>query len=144
MIVVLFGQPNSGKTTLASKLSRELDFVNIDGDLLRTIFNDKDFSREGRLNNLKRASDTAAILEATGIHVVMSLVYPYKEAREYLNNLCKEVIWIYLKYEGIRGRENYHVKDFDVPSDVFTINTTILSIPECVKLIENEIYSKLS
>lgn len=149
MIIVLFGQPNSGKTTLANYLtnpwtSKFGPFFHIDGDLLRHIFNDKDFSREGRLNNLKRASDTAVILEATGIRVILSLVYPYKEARDYLNSLTEGIIWIYLTYDIPRGREEYHVKDFDIPQNVLTLNTSELSIPECVKLIENEITSKIS
>jgi len=144
MIIVLFGQPNSGKTTLANVLEKELYIDNIDGDLLRKIFNDQDFSREGRLNNLKRASDAAVILEALDISVVLSLVYPYKEARDYLTSIGKEVIWIYLTYNEVRGRENYHVQDFDVPTNVLTLDTSKLSITECIKIIKNEINSKIS
>jgi adenylylsulfate kinase-like enzyme len=149
MIVVLFGQPNSGKTTLANYLtnpwtSKHGPFFHIDGDLLRHIFKNKDFTRQGRLNNLKQASDTAVILESTGIRVMLSLIYPYKEARNYLNSLTTDVIWIYLTYDEPRGREMYHVKDFDIPTDIFTLNTSNLSIPECIKLIQNEIDSKIS
>lgn len=144
MIVVLFGQPNSGKTTLANKLLKNTNHANIDGDLLRILFNNKDFSREGRMSNLKRASDTAVIMEAMGISVILSLVYPYKEARDYLDSLTKDVVWVYLTYSETRGREEYHVKDFDIPQNVLTLNTSELSIEECIKLIENEITSKVS
>ena len=58
MIVVLFGQPCSGKTTLA----KELKAYNIDGDKLRTVFTNKDYSKEGRIKNLNRASDIAHYL----------------------------------------------------------------------------------
>ena len=58
MIVVLFGQPCSGKTTLA----KELKAYNVDGDKLRTIFTNKDYSKEGRIKNLNRASDIAHYL----------------------------------------------------------------------------------
>lgn len=144
MILVLFGQPNSGKTTLANKLVKSLNLVNIDGDLLRHVFNDKDFSRAGRLKNLNRASDMAAVMEAMGMNVVLSLVYPYQEARDYLNTIGQDVQWIYLTYTGERGREAYHVPDFEVPSDVITLDTSKLSVSECIKTIEREIYFKIS
>jgi hypothetical protein len=75
---------------------------------------------------LNRASDIAAYLDSKGMDVVMSLVYPYIEARIYLNELVPNVKWIYLTYKGERGRENFHVKDFDYPigEDVITIDTT--------------------
>ena len=64
MIILIYGQPNSGKTTLAQKLKTYLhkrypchDIHNVDGDVVRTLFNNKDFSREGRLKNLKTISD---------------------------------------------------------------------------------------
>lgn len=146
MIIVLFGQPNSGKTTLANKLVKTFDLINIDGDLLRWIFNDHDYTRNGRINNLQRASDLAIKYAKMDFNadVVLSLVYPYQEARDYLNNLHPNIVWIYLTYDGIRGREEYHVKDFDIPKDVLTINTSDYSINECLNIISNEIGSKLS
>ena len=84
MIVVLFGQPNSGKTTLAKKLK---GFTYLDGDELRELYHNKDFSYEGRLRNLNRASDIALFLHSRGEDVCLSLVYPYREAREYLRSL---------------------------------------------------------
>jgi adenylate kinase family enzyme len=125
MIVVLFGQPASGKTTLAKKLI-DNNFHHIDGDSLRDVFKNKDYSREGRIKNLNRASDIATYLDSKGMDVVMSLVYPYLEARTYLNDLVPDVKWIYLTYKGERGRENFHVTDFDYPigENVITIDTT--------------------
>jgi adenylylsulfate kinase-like enzyme len=75
MIIALFGQPGSGKTTLATQL--EADF-HIDGDHLRTMFKNTDYSKQGRINNLNRASDIATYLHYNGNKVVLSLVYPYK------------------------------------------------------------------
>lgn len=145
MIIVFFGQPHSGKTTLASCLANEsISSLHIDGDKLRDLFQNRDFSREGRIRNLNRASDIAVYVNSLGIDVILSLVYPYKETRDYLDSLCKEVTWIYLVYDEIRGREKFHVKDFDVPSDVMTINTSEYSIEECFKVIENEVYPTLS
>ena len=135
MIVVLFGQPHSGKTTLADKL--EADYY-IDGDHLRTMFQNKDYSRQGRINNLNRASDIATYLHYNGENVILSLVYPYKEARDYLNSLVPDVKWIYLTYEIDRGREQFHVTDFEHPADdeALYLNTEWLEIEDCIKQIK--------
>ena len=133
MIIVLFGQPHSGKSTLAA----ELDFHNIDGDRLRELFFNKDYSREGRIKNLNRASDIAHYINSVEDSVVLSLVYPYKEARDYLKSLTSDILWVYLTYSGERGRENFHVKDFEAPEeeDVLSLDTSKLSIEECVNAI---------
>jgi adenylylsulfate kinase-like enzyme len=147
MIIVLFGQPHSGKSTIANEiLAHTTSFVNIDGDKLRELFVNKDYSREGRIKNLNRASDIAHFLNSTGTNVILSLVYPYKEARDYLNNLTKDVIWVYLTYTGERGREGFHVQDFDYPveEDVLNINTSSVSLEYCMQIINNYIDAKRS
>jgi adenylylsulfate kinase-like enzyme len=135
MITVLFGQPHSGKSTIAKQLKGH----NIDGDNLRELFSNKDYSKEGRIKNLNRASDIAIYLDSLGYNIILSLVYPYKETRDYLNNLCNEVKWIYLTYDEQRGRESFHVKDFDSPikENVLHLNTSRLSIEECVNKIKS-------
>lgn len=140
MITVLFGQPHSGKTTLADKL--EADYY-IDGDHLRTMFQNKDYSRQGRINNLNRASDIATYLHYNGNDVVLSLVYPYKEARDYLNNLVPGVKWVYLHYTEERGREEFHVKDFELnllEEKVLALSTSRWSVEESVHLIKDYIH----
>ena len=145
MVVVLFGQPHSGKTTLANKLNEYFDSYTteyIDGDQLREIFQNKDFSREGRLKNLQKASDIAAYLDWNNKDVIVSVVYPYKEARDYLNSLVPDVKWIYLHYAGERGREAFHVKDFELDllkENVWTLKTSELSIEECINQIKTYI-----
>lgn len=130
MIIVLFGQPHSGKTTLAKQFPT---YRNIDGDELRELFSNKDYSREGRIRNLNRASDIAHYIHSHGNNVILSLVYPYKEARDYLNSLDDNVKWVHLVYELDRGREEYHVKDFEYPTDDETLhlNTEWLNIKQC-------------
>ncbi len=145
MILVLFGQPNSGKTTLADEIMKiRYTSIHIDGDKLREIFINKDYSKEGRLKNLNRASDIATFINQIGDDVVMSLVYPYKETRDYLNSLNKDVSWVYLTYEGERGREAFHVSDFEEPAEdekVLHLNTTKETETECIKKIIK--YAKL-
>ena len=145
MILVLFGQPNSGKTTLADEIMKiRYTSIQIDGDKLREIFINKDYSKEGRLKNLNRASDIATFINQIGDDVIMSLVYPYKEARDYLNSLNKDICWVYLTYEGERGRESFHVSDFEEPSGdekYLHLNTSKETETECLKKIIK--YAKL-
>lgn len=142
MIIVLFGQPHCGKSTLAKKLKNSecySQYWNIDGDELRDIFKNKNFTREGRIQNLNRASDIAHYMNNIGSDgIFLSLVYPYKEARDYLNSLTDDVKWIYLTYEGERGRENFHVKDFEIPTEelILHLDTSKLTIAECVEAIK--------
>jgi len=139
MILALFGQPHCGKSTLANLIIEKewANVVNIDGDKLRELFVNKDFSREGRIKNLNRASDISVFLNSIGTDVVLSLVYPYKEARDYLNSLNSEVIWVYLTYTEERGRENFHVKDFEAPieENVLHLNTSELTEEEALNKI---------
>jgi len=135
MVIVLFGQPCSGKTTLANQI--EADYY-IDGDHLRTMFQNKDYSRQGRINNLNKASDIATYLHYNGNKVVLSLVYPYQETRNYLNSLVPGVKWIYLTYEIDRGREQFHVTDFEYPADneALYLNTEWMEEEDCIKQIK--------
>jgi adenylylsulfate kinase-like enzyme len=145
MIIALIGQPHSGKTTLANEIQKKLyiydgcSYPIIDGDEIRRIFNNKDFSKDGRIRNLNRISDIATFLEDKYDITIVSAVYPYKEAREYFESINPNVIWVYLIYEGERGRESFHVKDFDIPDfevrNSITINTSKNEINESAQKI---------
>jgi adenylylsulfate kinase len=94
MILLLYGQTASGKTALADSLksgfpSREDSphgVISIDGDRWREVTRNKDYSREGRMQNLRAAFDMALYLEREGFFVVLSFVTPYVEMREHLRN----------------------------------------------------------
>lgn len=147
MIIVLFGQPHSGKTTLA----RELDNNHylLDGDRFREVFQDKNFTREGRIKNLNRASDIAVFMHSIYNKITLSMVYPYQEARDYLTEMCNrlgiDIFWVYLEYTGERGREAFHVKDFELPTPeatVLPLLTSQHSIEECVNKIKQYVGQK--
>ena len=62
MIVWFTGQPGSGKTTLANEFISHFKnrnpnkkIINIDGDDLRNISKNKDYSKEGRIKNISTA-----------------------------------------------------------------------------------------
>jgi len=142
MIIALIGQPHSGKTTLAEVLQRQLFFAYqksypiVDGDDIRQMFQNTDYSREGRIRNLNRISDISRFLvDKYGVALV-SAVYPIKEARTYFESIYDKIYWVYLTYEGQRGRESYHVKDYDVPENelknLISLNTSELDIDQSV------------
>lgn len=146
MIIVLFGQPCSGKTTLSKKINgwlkslpRKVNLHFMDGDSFRKIFSNKDYSREGRIRNLSLASVVAHYEHSLNEVVLMSFVYPYREAREYLDDLTDhDVMWIYTYYDTMlhqRGREAFHVEDFEHPGEDeadLILNTGTLSEQECL------------
>ena len=85
----LTGQPASGKTTLARMLIEKLQdsstqhlYFNIDGDDLRDLFQNKDYSKKGRENNIRLGMSIAAYLINKGCIPVVSLVSPYINLRE--------------------------------------------------------------
>lgn len=147
MIIALIGQPHSGKTTLAQELQEQMYgvfhkfFPIVDGDDIRRIFKNKDFSKEGRLKNLNRISDIATYLADDNDVVLVSAVYPLKEAREYLESIHDEVYWVYLTYDKDeqRGREAFHVAEYDVPASevkkLLILNTSDFSISSCLNKI---------
>lgn len=130
MIYYLIGQPHAGKTTLSKLLKQHLypqNIIQIDGDDLRDIFQNKDYSEEGRRNNIRRAQDIAMFLNAKGIDVIISLVSPYKDLRDKLKS-NSDVIEIYIHTTDIRGREDFHVENYEKPTeDYISIDTSGVS-----------------
>ena len=135
----LTGQPASGKTTLANVLIKTLSeeypnssYFNIDGDDLRDLFQNKDYSRKGREANIRLGMSIAAYLINKGSTPIVSLVSPYRSLREEFKSKFK-VLEIYLHTTEIRGRENY-----EPPQDNFLdMDTTTKSIKESLNEILN-------
>ena len=122
MIYWLTGQPGSGKTTLATWImtSYPNKGVHIDGDDLRNCFQNKDYSKEGRIKNVENAQNIARFLHYKGHVVVVSFVSPYREQREEFKKLMGDkLIEIYVHTTKKRGREEYYVSDYEPPIDNF-------------------------
>lgn len=146
MIVVLFGQPHSGKSTLGIILGESLNRLpveyqnqyHIDGDELRQIFKNNSYDKEGRLKNLQNAANIAHFLNATEMClVIVSVAFPYKEARDYFRGLTENIRFVHLHYTEPRGREKNHIQDFDLPMDeeVLSLNTDTLDKQQCLDKI---------
>lgn len=138
MIINLTGQAGAGKTTLAKQLCKIIpNSINIDGDELRELFVNKDYSETGRRNNINNAYNIAIFLEHKGFVPIISLISPYKDLREGLKHKTK-VLECHIFTESIRCRENYHVADYQKPEDNYVpVDTTHDTAEEIAETIIN-------
>jgi len=141
----LTGQPASGKTTLANLIINQLSkenqgksYFNIDGDDLRNLFQNKDYSRKGREANIRLGMSIAAYLINKGSIPIISLVSPYRNLREEFKSKYN-TLEIYLHTSEIRGRENYFAENYEPPEVNFldmdtTYNSEMESLDEILNV----------
>jgi adenylylsulfate kinase len=140
MIYWITGQPGHGKTTIALALVQQLKRqgyapFHLDGDDLRALTTNVDYSRQGREANIHRAQSIARYLHAQDKIIVVSVVSPYREIREELKS-ATDVTEIYVHTKEIRGKEDRHVDDYEVPlSSFIDIDTTNKKVIDCVSQI---------
>jgi adenylylsulfate kinase len=128
MIYWLTGQPGAGKTTLAKWMEAHFagKGVIVDGDDIRAIFDNKDYSEVGRRKNIELAQNIAKFLHYKGNTVIVSLVSPYKDQRDsFKKDMGDDIREVYIHTLSIRGREQFHVQDYNAPTENFVdIDTT--------------------
>lgn len=166
----LTGYSGSGKTTLAFALEAELlklrftSFA-LDGDNLRHgLCGDLSFSRSDRAENIRRVAEVAKIMNDAGLIVITSFISPYLADRE----LAKQIIGPSRFYEihldtpldvceqrdpkGLyKLARSGIIKDFtgiDAPYEIppapsLRIDTTRVSVNECVSSIYHHVISRL-
>ncbi len=145
MIYWFTGQPGSGKTILSCLLKNALENINnskvfhIDGDELRTLYDNQKYGKEGRIENIKRAQDIAKFINNSGHDVVVSLVAPYLDLREsFKESMNGELIELYVHTTEIRGREHFHTDEYESPINNFIdVDTTNIKPEESIQYITN-------
>lgn len=143
MIYWFTGQPGHGKTVLGKLLVEKIgdDTFHIDGDHLREIFNNKDYSETGRRKNIDLAQKISHYLENQGKDSVVSLVSPYLDQREEFKRIMGDkLVEIYVHTEEKRGREEFHVENYEPPTENFIDIDTTIDNPEdsIIKIMSNE------
>jgi adenylylsulfate kinase len=142
MIYWMTGQPGAGKTTLAKLLIDSLHggrsckkcspkVFHIDGDSLRVLTSNQNYTREGRLQNIDTAQKIAHYLHNEGIDVVVSVVSPYRDQREsFKHNLGKNLMEIYVHTTDVRERDQFKTNEYEPPVKNFLDIDTTEDSPE--------------
>jgi len=150
MIYWFTGQPSSGKTTQAHKLHKFLQtqkrnwrksVFHLDGDDLRKLTQNKDYSDQGRQNNIRTAQTITEYLHNTDCDVVVSLVAPFLSLREeFKEKIGDNIVELYTHTTEKRERHRYRVKDYEPPQINFIdIDTTKDSIETSFSKIINNL-----
>jgi len=170
-VIWFTGLSGSGKTTLAANLEKELFFRRyfcqvLDGDNIRSgINNNLGFSKEDRLENIRRISEVTKLLVNTGIITICSFISPTEEIRQMAKNIIGEndFIEVFLNtplevcekrdtkglYKKARSGE---IKDFTGISSPFEapmnpdieIDTSLTPIKDAVDLIFNVVMDRIT
>jgi adenylylsulfate kinase len=142
MIIWFTGQPNSGKTTLALELvhllhemRKDITATILDGDSLRKVTRNTDYTKDGRRRNVQTAITLAINSDSSNNYTVVSLVSPFRDLRESLKNNNKHVVKeVYL--HSNRLREGKMVDYYEPPlNNYLDIDTDKYTIQESIKLI---------
>ena len=142
MIYWFTGQPAHGKTILANMLKEKLPHAyRIDGDEIRELFTNKDYTINGRVVNVGTAQKIAHYLHNQGHDVIVSLVSPYIDQREDFKILLGDDIKeIYVHTTEIRERDHFAAIAYIPPYENYIdINTNFDAPHESLQKILNEI-----
>jgi len=117
-------------------------WLHLDGDSFRDIFDNKDYSEQGRRNNINNAMMVALYLNNIGIIPVCSFVSPYRDMREWLKQKAV-VAEIFLDYEGKRNKDAFFVNNYEPPeTEYLYLNTSQQVIENCLHAVMQYIREK--
>lgn len=113
ILIQLTGMSGAGKTTISNNVKVELQNLGykvevIDGDEYRKILGkDLTFSKEDRLENIRRLCFVAKVLAKNDVIVILSAINPYEEARQELKSQSSLVktVWIDCDLETLKRRD---------------------------------------
>ena len=174
LLIQLFGLSGAGKTTLAQAVKNELVSKNlkveiIDGDEYRKVIcKDLSFTKNDRMENIRRLGFIGNILARNGIIAILSAINPYEAVRNELKDRYQNVysIWLECPLEELIKRDTkglYYrallpgdnpdkinnltgINDtFEIPENPdLVINTMENSIDEAKNIMLDFIYRKLN
>lgn len=140
MIYWFTGQPAHGKTVLAKMLKALLpDAFMIDGDDMRELFSNKDYSIKGRVENIATAQRIAHYLHNQGKDVIVALVAPYVDQREEFKKLIglENMVEFYVHTSEPRERDQFKAIAYTPPvSDYVDIDTTVDTPEESFNIVK--------
>ena len=127
MIYWFTGQPSHGKTILANMLKEKLpNAFRIDGDEMRELFTNKDYTINGRVANIGTAQKISHYLNSQGNDVIVSLVSPYIDQREDFKTLMgDQIIEFYIHTSEARERDHFKAVAYIPPTERYIdVDTT--------------------
>jgi len=132
MIYWFTGQPSQGKTVLANLLQKEIpEAFRIDGDDIRELFTNKDYTINGRIKNVSAAQNIAQYLNNRGHDVIVSLVSPYIDQREDFKKLLgDQIMEFYVHSDHKRERSHFDAIAYVSPKENFIDVDTTIDTPE--------------
>ena len=132
MIYWFTGQPSHGKTILANMLKEKLpNAFRIDGDEMRELFTNKDYTINGRVANIGTAQKISHYLNSQGKDVIVSLVSPYIDQREDFKTLMgDQIIEFYVYTSEVRERDHFKAVAYIPPTKRYIDIDTTKDTPE--------------
>ena len=121
MILWLTANSGAGKTTLAQKLKGP-NTVILDGDEIRSVYNDWDLSTEGRRQQNLRVAKLAKLLESQGLTVIVAVIAPFQSIRDEVQAIT-DCRFIYIPFEGDDEIED---KPYERPTNCITLKERVL------------------
>jgi adenylylsulfate kinase-like enzyme len=150
MIIWLTGLSGSGKTTISKEFlkitkKKKYNFINIDGDLIREVYNDKlGYSKKDRVIQIKRIQKIALYLNKQNCNIIVSALYSNATLLKWNRENLKNYIEIYVKtsiQELIkRDQKKLYSKFFDKKQkNVVGMDINFLSPKKSDIIIDTEI-----
>ncbi|NUM25255.1 MAG: adenylyl-sulfate kinase [Candidatus Buchananbacteria bacterium] len=151
-IIWLTGLPCSGKTTIARELAKHINAEILDGDEIRLIIDNQDFSTEGRRKHMLMVAEMAERFSRY-TPVIVALVSPIKSVRDEIKKQYPNVVEVFVNCnlkECIRRDVKGLYKKalagaitnftgisdpYEPPTDALEIHSDTLNVAESVQLI---------
>lgn len=160
------GLPLSGKTTIADRVYKELEKLQIpierlDSKDIRDVIPNIGFTREDRNRHMHRIGHLIKTLQHNSISTVASFVSPYRESRKAIREMVKNNVVVYVKadietckardYKGVYEKAlKGELQNFTGVNDIYeepqhaeiVIDTDTMSVDQATALIVEFIKKK--